>query len=148
MNEKRIENEIRRLSAGLPLYLAIQLTLLVMTYLDQGVYLRAYRADGLLNITAWAAGWLALALFGLGAGGALLALKSLRATLPADERVKLSAGYLLGFIAGLLTLGVRFMPALPQGYFLTVLLLLLVFSFVYFGWRRLKGRGSGEEIFP
>ena len=62
------------------------------------------------------------------------------------ERARLAFGWLMGVAAGLLTLGIRFMPVMPAWYFYAAGGLVLVLIAAYWGWNKLQARMN--EIFP
>ncbi len=135
-----------KLLQALPPYLAVQGAVLVTTFLDFPVYTESYRANHYMTVTPWAGAWLVLVLFGLVFGVSALVRKGWRKDLKENEHWKLAAGYLLGALAGFVTLGIRFMPALPGGYFYFVgaLLLLLAGAFAFYKVRAARR----EELFP
>lgn len=148
MKSDGLQKDADRLSRLLLPYLSIQLVLMLMTYLDQPVYLAAYRAEGVMTVTGWLGVWLALALFGPGMCVFLLVRKGLRGVLAEKERANLLAGYLLGFISGLAAVGLRFMPVMPVGFFHFVALFLLALVLAFFTWKWLRNKRMREEIFP
>jgi hypothetical protein len=145
MNETSPTKDLQRLLTTLPAYLAVQVTLLVVTYLDFPVYYEVYRALGYLTVTGWWVIWLLLAIFGLVNAVALLTKQAWKLALPGQTHAQYAAGYLLGFIAGLVTLGIRFLPLVPPFYFILVGCLLLGEA-GYVLWNRRQSKT--EEIFP
>ncbi len=126
---------------ALPFYLAIQATILVMTFLDSPVYIANYHFSHYLQVTPWALPWLVLLIFGLVFGISALVRKDVE-----GNRQKVAAGYLLGVLAGFVTLGIRFMPVLPREYFYVLGALTLLYLSAYFAFRMRVGRN--EELFP
>jgi len=146
MNENRFHADGKKLKAVAPVYLGIQAATLLLTFLDSPVYLEAYQLHGNLSIGGWAVGWLALTGFGLVAGLLLLFGKGWRAVFEPAERIKLAGGYLAGAVAGLLALGLRFMPLMPPEYFFAVGGLAVAMALAYLIWVRRRARV--DEIFP
>lgn len=135
-----------KLAVVLPPYLAAQGAILVTTFLDFPVYFESYRANHYMTVTPWAGAWIVLTFFGLVFGVSALVRKGWRKDLKENEHLKLAAGYLLGALAGFVTLGVRFLPALPRGYFYAVGAILLL-SVVALGIGKAR-TGQREELFP
>lgn len=146
MTDDYLQKQARQLTRVMLTYLSVQAALLAATYLDSPIYVQTYLASGDLPVTPWLGLWFLLAIFGLITGLLLLAGPAWRRVLDEAARVKLAAGYLLGALAGLLTLGLRFMPVMPPEYFLVLAGLLLLGGVGYAIWRRRQPRL--DEIFP
>lgn len=146
MTEDLLRKESLRFSQVLPVYLGVQGITLLLTYLETPVYLEAYGRQHSLTVSGWVGAWFILVLIGLATGLILLIRKAWRTVLDEETRVKLAGGYLLGGIAGLLTLGLRFMAIMPPAYFAVTggLAVLLVVS--YLVWNRRQP--STDEMFP
>lgn len=127
-------------------YLAVQAATLLYTFLDFPAYMLSYRAVENMLVTGWAGVWLLLAVFGLSTGIFLATLNKWRAVFEERQRIKLSAGYELGFLVGLVTLGIRYMPVISPVYFYAVGGMALVFALAALLWMRLQTRK--EELFP
>ena len=129
---------------AMPFYLIIQATMMLSTFLEFPVYMLAYRA-GYTLVTPWVVLWLLLTATGLVFGVSALIRRALKQTLEAAQRLKLAGGYLLGALAGLVALGIRFMPVTPNMYFYFLgaftLLLALIFAYKFRSVRQ-------EELFP
>lgn len=130
---------------AMPFYLIIQVTLMLSTFLEFPVYMLAYRA-GYALVTPWVVLWLFLTTVGLVFGISILARRIWKQNLETAQRLKLAGGYLLGALAGLVALGIRFMPVIPRTYFYFVgaFTLLLVLVFIIYKFRSVRQ----EELFP
>ncbi|MDD5369330.1 MAG: hypothetical protein PHQ40_09605 [Anaerolineaceae bacterium] len=146
MIEEHLHKERKAFIRALPIYLAVQGTTLLMTFLDFPVYMEAYQLNHYLTLSGWAGAWFVLEMLGLGAGILLLLGKTWRSIFDGNDRIKLLMGYFLGVVAGMLTLGIRLMPIMPAEYFWMVGGLLLILGCTYFIWK--KRLHSAEEIFP
>jgi hypothetical protein len=146
MTDDFLHTEGRWIVKALPIYLGVQVITLLMTYLEAPVYVELYLADHNLPITGWAGIWFSLEVFGLATSLILLISQAWKMVLSARERAKLVTGYLLGVIAGLLTLGLRFFPIISPEYFFVVGGGALLVVFVSIFW--IKRRPRLEEIFP
>ncbi len=146
MTDDFLQMEANRLVKILPIYLAVQGVTLFLTFLDLPVYLEAYRVNQNLIVTPWLGGWFVLEIFGLSIGLILWVSKTWKMVFTERERDKLVGGYFLGVIAGLLTLGLRFMPEMSKAYFTMVGVLALLLAVVYF--IRVRRPSHFEEIFP
>lgn len=129
----------------MPFYLIIQATLMLSTFLEFPVYMLAYRA-GYTLVTPWVVLWLFLTVVGLVFGISALARRTWKQNLETAQRLKLAGGYLLGALAGLVALGIRFMPVTPRTYFyfvgaFTFLLALVLLIHKFHSVRQ-------EELFP
>jgi hypothetical protein len=130
---------------AMPFYLVIQAVLMTSTFLEFPVYMLAYRA-GSTPVTPWVVLLLFLTAAGLVFGVSALARRTWKVNLDAAQRLKLSGGYFLGALAGLVAFGIRFMPVIPRMYFYFVgaFALLLALVFVIFKRRSVRQ----EELFP
>jgi hypothetical protein len=146
MTDNFFHAEGKKLVKALPIYLGVQAVTLLMTFLDTPAYLDAYQENHNMPVTGWIAFWLLLFAFGLTTGILLLISKTWKIEFSQTERGKLAGGYLLGAIAGLLTLGLRFMPVMPYQYFFVIGGLALVLALVYILW--IRRRSHLDEIFP
>ncbi|HEX7567904.1 MAG TPA: hypothetical protein VF355_05000 [Anaerolineaceae bacterium] len=146
MTDDFLHKEGNKLAKVLPIYLGAQVTILLMTFLDFPVYMETYQANHNMTVSAWMGAWFLLVTFGLTIGIILLISKTWKMVFSERERVKLVAGYLLGAIAGLLTLGVRFMPIMPSQYFYLVGGFGLLSIIAYIVWN--KRQSKFDEIFP
>jgi hypothetical protein len=146
MSEETIQKERDWLVKLLPCYLAVQGVTLLLTFLEIGVYNEVYRTRGYMPVGGWMGVWLALLVMGLGSATYLLVSRTGRTVFEIRLRLKLLAGYWLGALAGLLTLGLRFLPFFTPGYFWTICALLAVSGAAYAAWNR--RRQAGEEMFP
>ena len=142
MTDDFLHKEGNRLVKALPIYLAAQVTLLLMTFLDSPVYMETYQANHNLTISGWIGAWFLLVTVGLATGLILGISKTWNTVFSARERVKLVAGYLLGAIAGLLTLGVRFMPILPLEYFYFIGGFALLLVLFYLVWNKFQPKSD------
>ena len=131
---------------ALPIYLTVQTVLLLVTYLDFPVYAEVYRTRKFLEVTPWLGIWSLFTLLGLTTGLYLLLGKMGKSVFNEFERARLAFGWLMGVAAGLLTLGIRFMPVMPAWYFYAAGGLVLVLIAAYWGWNKLQARMN--EIFP
>ena len=146
MKDTDLHKGRERWAKALPVYLGIQAAILLMTFLDFPVYMDAYQSSRYLAVGGWVGLWFVLAFFGLTGGMILLTGKTWKTVLSEKERAKLVAGYFLGAIAGLLTLGLRFMPVMSAVYFYVVGGLVVLLGAVYLVWTRRQTKP--EEIFP
>ena len=146
MTDSEINLEGNRLAKILPIYLAVQGVTLLMTLLDYPVYLEAYQANQNLSVSLWLGGWFVLEIFGISIGLILWISKTWKMVFTERERDKLVAGYFLGAIAGLFTLGLRFLPVISRSYFTMVGVLALFLAVVYF--IRNRRPAPVEEMFP
>lgn len=146
MTDADLHKEYERWIKALPVYLGIQAAILLMTFLDFPVYMDAYQSNRYLTVSGWVGLWFVLAFFGLSGGVILLTRKTWKTAFSEKERAKLVTGYFLGAIAGLLTLGLRFMPVMPAAYFYGIGGLVLLLGAVYLVWTRRQVKP--EEIFP
>ncbi|MDX9865560.1 MAG: hypothetical protein RBT34_12220 [Anaerolineaceae bacterium] len=138
--------ERERIIKILPVYLTVQVVMLVMTYLDFSVYAEVYRMQKFLVVTPWLGAWFLLAMAGLIPGIYLLVSKTGKRVFNEVEQARFSLGWLFGVIAGLLTLGIRFMPVMPGWYFYIVGGLFFLLSAIYWTWNKRHTRAN--EIFP
>ncbi len=146
MIDESLERDAIRLSKALPMYLAVQVATLVFTALDRPVYIQAYRAGNQFAVTGWMGAWLVLVLFGLATSVFLLIRRSWCVLFQERTRARLSLGYFLGSVMGLLTLGTRFAPVIAPQYFLQVGIFALLVIAGYFLWGRREHKP--EELFP
>lgn len=146
MIEETLQKEDKSLVKVLPIYLAVQVITLLLTYLDYPVYMEAYRANKYFVVNGWFGAWFILEIFGLATAIFLLVRKSWQLLFDGKARMKLAMGFFLGGLTGLLTLGIRFMPVMPQQYFIAVGALALLYISGYFFWK--KRVQTIEELFP
>jgi hypothetical protein len=146
MTDTDLHKERERWVGALPIYLGIQAAILLTTFLDFPVYMDAYQANRYLTVGGWVGLWFVLAFFGLSGGVILLIGRTWKTVLSEKERAKLVSGYFLGAIAGLLTLGLRFMPVMSATYFYVIGGLVVLLGAVYLIWTRRQTKL--EEIFP
>jgi hypothetical protein len=146
MTDNFYQKEAGRLVKALPIYLAVQVMTLLITYLEFPVYMEAYQAHQMMTVSGWVGIWFALVTFGAATGLTLLINKTWKSIFSERERSKLVTGYFLGVTAGLLALGLRFMPVMPVLYFYIVggVILLLVLACIL--WSRRQSQL--DEIFP
>ncbi len=130
---------------AMPFYLVIQATLMISTFLDFPVYMLADRS-GSTPVTPWVVLLLFLTISGLVLGISALARRAWMLNLGEAQRLKLSGGYFLGALAGLVAFGIRFMPVLPRTYFYYVgaFALILALAFIIYRFRSARQ----EELFP
>ncbi len=146
MTDELLRKESLRFGQALPVYLGMQGITLLFTYLDFQVYMESYLAQHTLTVTAWLGAWFILLILGLSACLILVAGKGWRTVLDERLRIKMAGGYLLGAIAGLLALGIRFMPLMPPAYFAVIGGLALFLAAGYLVWN--KRQPSSDEMFP
>ncbi len=146
MTEEKLQKDFQRVTGALPIYLAVQLAILLITLLDSQVYMDAYRVTHLLSATGWLGAWYLLMAFGLGTAVFLLIKKSYKIAFEERTRGKLAMGYFFGSIIGMLNLGMRFMPVISPQYFLIVGVLALLLGSGYYIWKK-RGQ-TVEEMFP
>ncbi len=146
MTEDTLQKQARLLTSALPIYLAAQAATLLFTILDTPLYLEAYRANHVLEVTAWLGVWFVLVIFGVANAVFLLLRDSWRRLLDEPQRAKLALGYFLGGLTGLLTLGIRFIPIISLNYFLCPGVFAVLAIGAYFLWKR-RGH-KAEQLFP
>jgi hypothetical protein len=146
MTEETLQKESQSLTRALPIYLAVQGTTLLMTFLDSPVYMEAYQANHLFTVNGWVGAWFVLVIFGLTTAVFLLVRKTWRLLVSERTRMKLVVGYFLGGFVGMLTLGFRFMPVMTPQYFVLVAALMLLLGGAYLVWK--KRLHTAEEMFP
>ena len=131
---------------AMPFYLAIQATLMLSALLEFPVYMLEYQAYHWMTITPWIVVWLVLTISGLVFGFSVLIRRMWKQTLEVAQRLNLAGGYLLGALAGLTALGIRFQPIIWHTYFYFVGAFALILAFAYYlGKRRFTKQ---EELFP
>jgi hypothetical protein len=145
MSEEKMQKERNWMVKMLPCYLAVQVVTLLLTFMDFGVYYEAYRARGYVIAGGWLGVWAALLVAGLGSAVYLLISRTGKA-IELRLRMKLAGGYWLGSLAGLLALGLRFLPIFFPGYFWSIFALLAVSGAAYAAWNR-RPR-LDEDMFP
>jgi hypothetical protein len=145
MTDDKLQRERNWLVNMLPCYLAVQGVTLLLTFLEIGIYNDAYHARGYMPAGGWMGVWLALLVVGLGTTIYLLVNRTGK-SFELRPRIKLAAGFWLGVLAGLLTLGMRFATEFPASYYWTIFALLAVSGAAYAAWNRL--RRADEEMFP
>jgi hypothetical protein len=128
----------------MPYYLTIQATVMVATFLEFPAYFTAYRANNFVLFTPWLGVWMLLTVVGLVFGTSAIVRQELKRKLEPAQRLKLAGGYWLGTLAGLLGLGIRFMPLTSGAYFYLMGALALVLVFIF--WKNRPARQ--EELFP
>lgn len=138
--------ESQLITGVLPVYLAVQVSTLLYTFLDSPVFLEAYRRDHTLIVNGWLGFWLFLFMAGLVTILLLVIRRGWHEHLARQMRGKLALGYFMGLMAGLLTLGARFMPVTTPAYFISIGVLSLLAGAVYFIWS--KRSQAAEVIFP
>ncbi len=146
MTEETLRKEGQYLTKALPMYLAVQVAILLFTALDTPLYLDLYRVNHFFTVSGWIGAWFVLVIFGLANAVFLLARRSWRVLFEENVRVKLALGYFIGGITGLLTLGVRVIPIIAPQYFLQVGVLAVLPIGAYLIWNR-HGHKS-DELFP
>lgn len=146
MTDESLQHEVKKVAKALLIYLVIQGTMLITTFLDAPIYDQINRARGYMDTGLWLVLWFVLLFFGLTTGLFILVSRTWRRAWKEAERVKLACGYLLGGIAGLLTLSLRELPIISPSFFYLITGLLVVLVVIYTLWERRQARG--EEIFP
>jgi hypothetical protein len=130
---------------AMPFYLTIQATLMLSALLEFPVYMLEYQDHNWMMITPMTVVWIFLTITGLVFGVSALIRRVWMQTLETTQRLNLAGGYLLGAMAGMVALGIRF-PIIPPTYFYCVGALALILAIAYFlGKRRLARQ---EELFP
>ena len=146
MKEETPRKESQFVIAALPVYLGMQGITLLLTFLETPLYLEIYRLERTLTANGWLGLWFFLTMIGLLITLLLFARPSWRSYLALKARLKLAAGYFIGVIAGLVTLGLRFLPVTSPVYFLSLGILALLTGAVYIVW--VKRAQAAEVIFP
>jgi hypothetical protein len=146
MTDDILHKEGNKLINALPIYLAVQGITLLLTFLDFPVYAEAGLSSHTMTVGGWVGLWFMLVVFGLSIGMILLISNTWKMVFSDKVRGKLAAGYFLGAIAGLVTLGIRFMPIMPKQYFIIIAGIILFSFIIYFVW--IKRQSQFDEIFP
>jgi hypothetical protein len=146
MTDDFFHKEGIKLVMALPIYLCVQVAILLMTFLDYPVYMDAYLANHNTAINGWSGAWFLLEMIGFVLSIIILFSKRWKINFGERERVKLGASYFLGAVAGLVTLGLRFMAMIPAEYFLIIGGIVLLAAIAYLIWS--KRQPKLDEIFP
>ncbi len=146
MTEESLPKQAEYLTKALPMYLAAQGAALLFTALDTPTYMELYQARHFFAVTGWVGLWFVLVLFGLANAIFLLVLESWRVLFHEKARIKLSLGYFLGGLTGLLTLGLRFVPIIAPQYFLQVGIFGVLSVGAYLVWNRRAQKV--DDLFP
>jgi len=131
---------------AMPFYLTVQATLLLSVLLEFPVYMLEYQDHNWMTFTPMTVVWIFLTVSGLVFGASFLVRRAWKQTLEAAQRLDLAGAYLLGALAGMVALGIRFMPLIPHLYFYFVGALTLLLAFAYFLAKRRSTKP--EELFP
>jgi hypothetical protein len=129
----------------LPYYLTIQITLMLSAVLDLPIFMRAAQAEYTL-VTPWVVLCVILVVIGLVFGFSAL-VTAIRKPISAETSwMKLTGGYWIGMLPGLVALGIHFMNWMPLSYYYFIgglmgLLALLIIGVKARIFRR-------EELFP
>lgn len=146
MKEESAPKQAQYLTKALPMYLAAQGATLLFTALDTPAYMELYQARHFLAVSGWVGLCFVLVIFGLANAVFLLAREAWRVLFHEKVRIRLSLGYFLGGVTGLLTLGLRFIPIIAPQYFLQVGVFGVLCIGAYLVWSRRAQKS--EELFP
>ena len=143
MSEIILQQEWRRMRQAVPIYIAVQLTLLAVALVELPTLMYLYQQEGIISMDGWIALWAILELFGISIGLILLVSRFWR-QLALKERINPIFGFFLGSWIGMLAF-LYHIPTKTSFSFLTAglgIVLLVVFLLVR------RGFHKPEEIFP